>query len=70
MGKKTNTALLASGAGVGLLSGSGGTTLHACAPDDDSMYCKFSRFTNIVQMIIFLLAVVVVLFFIVKYIIK
>ena len=61
MGRGAGAAgAIAAGAGAGALtSGAGGTTVTSCPPDDQSFYCKLSRFTGIVKMILFLITVIV-----------
>jgi len=48
------------------LAGSGGTTMHKCGPEDQTSYCKFSRFVNMVQMIVFILVNLAVVYFLFK----
>jgi hypothetical protein len=59
----SSTGAIAVGAGAGLISGAGGTTLTTCSPTDTSFYCQFMRFIGIIKGFIFLLTILVVIYF-------
>lgn len=46
----------------GMISGAGGTTITTCKDGDDSFYCKFVKGFNIFKMILFIIAVLVIVY--------
>jgi len=65
------------GVGTGFLAGavssgqgSGGALFGSCSVDDQSFFCRLSRFTSSVSMIIYLVAVIAVIFYGIKYLRK
>lgn len=53
---------IAAGVGSAVVSGAGGVTVSSCPPDDNSFYCKMTRWFNLFKMLIAFLAVLGVIY--------
>lgn len=58
----TKTALIGSGVGA-LVSGAGGVTVTSCGANDQTFYCKFVRGFNLFKMLFFIIAIIVMVYF-------
>ena len=66
MPSKNNSAGLIGSIGGGILSGGAGVGAIGCKPEDNSFYCKSSRFVMILKNILFFVMLLVLLYYVFK----
>ena len=55
------------GGGPGFMLGAGVGSFMTCKSDDDSWFCKLTKFVSVIQMIIFLISIVVIIYMLFNY---
>ena len=66
MPSRNNSAGLVGSIGGGILSGGAGVGAIGCKPEDNSFYCKSSRFVMILKNILFFVMLLVLLYYVFK----
>ena len=66
-GSNEGVGAMAGIAGVSMLSGAGGTTITTCKDGDTSFYCQFTKWFNILKMLLFIVVLIVVIYFLAKW---
>ena len=66
MPSRNNSAGLIGSIGGGILSGGAGVGAIGCKPEDNSFYCKSSRFVMILKNILFFVMLLVLLYYVFK----
>lgn len=54
--------------GIASMTSGGGNDVTICKSEDDSFYCRFVHDFNIFKMVLFILLVLVILYFIIKWV--
>ena len=55
------------GGGPGFMLGAGVGSFMTCKSDDDSWFCKLTKFVSVIQMILFLISIVVIIYMLFNY---
>ena len=63
---KNNSAVLLGSVGGGILSGGAGIGAIGCKPEDNSFYCKSSRFVMILKNILFFVLLLAFIYYVFK----
>ena len=66
MPSKNNSAVLLGSVGGGFLSQGAGIGAIGCKPEDNSFYCKSSRFVMTVKNILFLIMLLALIYYVFK----
>ena len=66
MPSRNNSAGLVGSIGGGILSGGAGVGAIGCKPEDNSFYCKSSRFVMNVKNILFIVMILVLMYYVFK----
>ena len=53
--------------GPGFMLGAGVGSFMTCKSDDDSWFCKLTKFVSVIQMILFLISIVVIIYMLFNY---